>query len=402
MAHGRGWWLAAALVVAACGGPAVTPSPVATPSATWDPRRDVIDQAEAVWKAHQPGTYAYTATLAGDDGAVTAYRATGMDGRVELQPIAGQPPADAAGTMTVEDLYEAVRSRLDADGELAFTVDELYGYVSDASYTASAGDGSWTRAIEDFTTAATRASAARARDALAQVQQRWATLPSPAWEYTWSRIPAVATAGEAAVWRVRHEDGKTTASAANGTPGAATPEEATIGGTVAALAAVLAAGGWVDVATDAAAGLDLLAAVDPSPSVKGDAYWIRIDYTDLAAEQAAETLAAARDRWSGAGLKRYAYTWRFEGPGRAWTYRVSVNGDKATIKAGDGTPPVEGSFAAPRIDDMLDLVERVLAAGGTVSAAYDKKLGYPTRIVLPAATETTPEGEITITDFRAK
>jgi hypothetical protein len=333
---------------------------------------------------------------------VTAYRVTGMDGRVEVQPIAGEAAPDAAAAVTIEGLYEAVRTRLDAEGSLDFTVDQLYGYLSDATYAPTAGGGSWARAIEDFTTAATRTSAGRARDALAQAQQRWAAVRTPAWEYTWTRFAAADGAGGAATWRVRHEDGQTTVLAANGTAEASPPDPVTIAGTVSSLASVLAAGGWVDVSADAGTGLDMLIAVDPSPSVKGDAYWIRIDTTDLAAARAAEALASARDRWSGAGLMRYSYTWRFEGPGRTWTYRVAVNGDKSTIKAGAGTPPVEESFAAPRVPDMLDLVDRVIAGGGAVSAAYDKKLGYPTRIVLPAATETTPAGEITITGFKTK
>ncbi len=158
----------------------------------------------------------------------------------------------------------------------------------------------------------------------------------------------------------------------------------------------------MDVSTDAATGLDLLAAVDPSPSAKGDAYWIRIDHTDLAAEKAAEDLAAAQKRWATAAPKRHSYSWHYEGPGADWSYRVAMNGDKATIKPGKGAPPVADSFAAPRVPEMFALIERALAAGGSVTATYDRKLGYPTRIVLPTVTESTPEGVITITDFRAK
>jgi Family of unknown function (DUF6174) len=407
MTHRRGWWLLAAWLMAAslatgCGGPSVTPSPPATPVPTVDPRRAEIDQAEAAWEAHQPDSYAYTASLTrGGSDAVTAYRVTGMDGRVELQAVTDQAAADAEA-MTIEGLFEAVRSRLDADGSLEFSVDPLYGYLSKAAYTAPTREASWTRSIEDFTTAATRASAARARDALAQAQERWNALATPAWEYTWTRFAATDPAGGAPAWRVRHEEDATTISAAGGATDATPPDAVTIGGTVSTLAAVLAAGGWVDVAADSATGLDMLVAVDPSPSVTGDAYWIRIDTTDLSAQQASKSLAAARDRWSASGPRRYSYTWRFEGPGRDWTYRVSVNGAKVTIKAGEGTPTVQDSFAPPGIADSLDLVERVLAGGGMVTAAYDKRLGYPTRIVLPSATGTTPEGTITITGFRTR
>jgi hypothetical protein len=325
-----------------------------------------------------------------------------MDGHVELQAVSGETPAASGVDPTVEGAYEAARSVLEGDGTLDVEIEQLYGYLSDVAYTTASGGGSWTRAIDDFTTAATRASAARAREALDAIGRRWGSIGSPAWEYTWSRFSAADAAGPVAGWRVHHEDGKTTVTAADGTSGAPPPDAVTIGGTVASLAAVLAAGGWVDVATDAVTGLNMLVAVDPSPSVRGDAYWIRVETTDLAAQHAAKTLASARDRWAESRPKRYSYTWRFAGGDRAWTYRVTVDGAKVTVKPGEGAPPVAESFAAPDVDGTLDLVERVLAGGGTVSATYDKKLGYPVRIVLPAATGTTPAGEITIDGFKTR
>ena len=407
MARHRGWglaaaWLVAAWLVAACGGPVITPPPV-TPAPTRDPRGDVIDQAEAAWKAQQPDTYAYTSSLTrGGDGTVTTYRVTGMDGHVERQAISGGAPADSADPPTVEGAYDAARAALAGDGSLDLEVDQLYGYLGSVAYTAATPGGTWSRSIDDFTTAATRSSAARAREALDELQRRWAAVGSPAWEYTWSRFTAADAPGATAGWRVHHEDGSTTITAADGSSDATPPDAVTIGGTVASLAAVLAAGGWVDVAADAVTGLDALVAVDPSPSVRDDAFWIRIDTTDLAAQHAAKALASARDRWSGARPKRYSYTWRFAGADRAWTYRVSVNGDKVTIKPGEGAPPVAESFAAPDVTGTFDLVERVLAGGGGVSATYEKKLGYPTRVVLPSATGTTPAGEITIDGFKTR
>jgi hypothetical protein len=311
-----------------------------------------------------------------------------MDGRTEALVLeqGPVPPDDGGRALSIAGVFDTAHEALDGSGTAAYQVDQLYGYLPRVEYTADGADGS---------------AAGAARDALNAVLQRWSSIASPAWEYTWTRFGAADTEATQTTYRVRHGAGATTLAAPDGGPGAAVPDEATIDGTVEAAVAALASGGWVDVAI-APDGLDTLVAVDPSPSATGDAWWIRIDHTDRFAERARQDLDAARTRWTAAGLERYSYRWTWDGSDGTWSWGVRLSGDAARLKPSAGAPTVEGTFVAPRIEDLFDLVDRVLAGGGSVDVTYDRSLGYPARVEFPAASELAPRGVITITKLRER
>ena len=304
--------------------------------------------------------------------------------------------------MTVEGLYDVARNALAGPGQFEISFNQLYGYPERLHWSdAQAADADGTEAIDPFTTAGDRNATARARADLEAVLARWGSISAKTWEYTWTRSPAAGGTQAATVWTVHHEGGKTTATATNDSGSLdLTPSSVTIAGTVTAAESVLQSGGWVDVSTDMATGLNLLIAVDPSPSAKGDAYWIRIEYTDLSAQAAATALAAARDRWAAAAPAAYSYVWRYRGEGKDLTYRVTRKGDTATLKREPGTPIPEAlGYATPRIEDTFAMLDEVLAQGGEVSATYDKKLGYPTSVTMVPNGDAGAAGVITITNL---
>lgn len=398
-------WLALGLLLAsaaaACGSAPPSPTIAPTPVSSWDPRRDEIDQAQGIWETEHPGTYAYTSTTSVDGMGSASSRVAGMDGHTEVLVLAANGFVSSDGA-TVEALFDVARASLDGSGTLRVAIDQRYGYPSSLAYTTDAADGSFTRTVTEFTTPGDRSAGARAREALDQALTRWNDLATPAWEYTWTRIDAAA-AGTPTSWVVRHAGGETSARAAGTTIDRAPPDQVTINGTVGDAVGVMASGGWVDVSTDSATGLDMLLAIDPSPGIKGDGYWIRVDFTDRAAEQQRKALAAAKERWAAAAPKKYAYTWAYDGEKGAWSWTMAMNGETGKVtKKSASAPPVEGAFAPPRIPETFELIGQVLDAGGTVSVTYDKTLGYPRKIVFANATEWAPRGTVTITDFKTR
>jgi hypothetical protein len=395
---------AAALLLAACGSDPATPGP-ATPAPTVDPRLEEVAEGRGVWERQRPSTVAYTTVENRAGDPATVVHVTEMDGRAEVQAVSVGPNAPVIGAaQTIEGILDRAAVALEQSGDkVAITYDIQYGYVSRLDHPLpDVADAAASVEVRDLTTAADRTSASRARAGLDSLIQAWRAPRSPTWEYTWSRFTAADTASSATTYRVHHEDGVTTIAAEDGAAGsAAPPDAATIGGTVEAAVGVLAAGGWVDVAADEA-GLDVLIAIDPSPSAKGDAYWIRIDYTDLYAVQAREALAAARARWSAAAPERYTFRWRFEGPGASWGWNVNLSGDTAKLKPTADAPPVEGSFVAPRVDALFDLVEAIVDGGGRLKATYNAALGYPTAVVIDQGAGVAPNGTITISKLKAK
>ena len=395
---------AAVLVLAACGSDPATP-PATTPAPTADPRLEEVAEGRGVWERQRPSTVAYTTieTRAGD--AATVVHVTEMDGRAEVQAVSMDPGSGGIGaTQTIDGILERAAAALDQPGdEVSITYDTQYGYVSRLDQSLpDVADAASSVEVRDLSTAADRTSASRARSALESLLQAWKAPRSPTWEYTWSRFTAADTPSSATTYRVHHEDGVTTVAAEDGAAGnAAPPDAATIQGTVEAAVGVLAAGGWVDVAADET-GLDALISVDPSPSAKGDAYWIRIDYTDLYATQAHEALAAARGRWSASAPERYTFRWRYEGSGGSWGWNVNLNGDIARLKPTAGAPPVESSFVAPRIGAMFDLIEASIDGGGRVKVTYDPALGYPATVVIDDGGGAAPDGTITISKLKVK
>ncbi len=393
--------LALVVVAAACGGPEPTPTPAATGRAAPDPRHDEIDQAQAVWEARGPRTVAYTTTEADETGTTSVHVVT-IDGRSEALALETGSSAEDPAKLTVEALFDRAHAALDADGTFEYTVDKLTGSLRRMTFQPASGSGGWTTTVGDLVVPADRSSAGRARQALEQMLQAWREVDSPSWAYTWTRFDASDTVATATAYRVVHEDGTTTVSAADGSSGAAAPPDAaTIEGTVEAAAATLASGGWVDIASDPS-GLNLLLGIDPSPSATGDGYWIRIEYTDLLATRAAEKLASARTRWAAAGIEHYAYAWRYEGADEAWGWKVTIRRGSAKVKPTRGAPAVEEAFSGPRVDELFSLVERILAQGGTVVASYDKALGYPTRVEIRSGSDVAPPGVVTITKLKVR
>ncbi len=358
-----------------------------------------------MWERQRPSTVAYTTVEHRASGQETVVHVAEMDGRAEVQPVSMAPDAPEIGAaQTIGGILDRAAAALEQPGgEVSISYDVLYGYVSRLDQRLPDGaDAQASVEVRDLTTAADRTSASRARAALDSLLQAWNAPRSPTWEYTWSRFTAADTVSSATTYRVHHEDGATTVAAEGGAAGdAAPPDAATIGGTVEAAVGVLAAGGWVDVAADVE-GLDVLVSIDPSPSARGDAYWIRIDYTDLYAVQAREALAAARARWSAAAPERYAFRWRYEGPGGSWGWNVTLNGDDAEFKPTAGAPPVGSSFVAPRIDALFDLVGAIVDGGGKVKVVYDTALGYPKTVAVTQGGGAAPNGTITISKLKVK
>jgi len=394
----------AALSVAACS-PAPSPTPAATPgpSAAWDPRLDVIDQAEAVWDAHQPKTYAYTFDYTGNQaiGDTYRYRVTSLEGHAETQLINGRGlPAGGEHAVTVPGIYAGARLALAGDGTLTTDADYTYGYPKSVTYASQAADGSWSEAITEFLPAGDPAGPARTQAQLSTLLDRWQRQLPAEFEYTWSRFRAADGPAAATVWRVRLEGGKVVSSSESEADGSVPSSAATPEGSIAAAQRVISGGGWVDVAADTGSGRNLLISIDPSPATTGDAYWIRISFVDLVAQKAAKAHATAAARWAANAPTIYAYTWRYRGAGDDLTYKVSVDGDTATIRPVGGTPAVEAAFVAPRVEDTLTLIGDVLAQGGRVTATYDKKLGYPRSVTLVPHGDAGLKGTITIRDFR--
>jgi hypothetical protein len=394
--------IAVAVLATACGSPTATPVP-ATPAPTADLRHGELEQAAAIWAAKGPKTLAYTTTRSTGAGASTAVHLTEMDGRVEALVLeAGPvPPDDDGRSLSIAGVFETAHEALDGAGTADYDVDQLLGYLPRVRYETAAVDGSFTIEVRGLVTPADRTAAGAARDALNVILQRWSQAGSSAWEYTWTRFGAADTEATQTSVTVRHGGGETTLAGPDGEPAGPVPAEVTIDGTVEAAVAALASGGWVDAAIDPV-GLDTLIAVDPSPSATGDAWWIRIDHTDTVAERARQDLDVARTRWAAAGLDRYGYRWTWDGSDGTWSWGVRVRGGTERLKPSAGAPEVEATFVAPRVADLFDLIDRVLAAGGSADVTYDRELGYPTRVELADAGELAPAGVITISKLRRR
>lgn len=394
--------LAMALTAAACGSAPPSPTPEPTPASTWDPRRDEITQAQGVWEAEQPATYAYTLTLLVSGMGNAVNRVSHMDGHTEAQVVQAASSVDAAG-LTIEGMFASALAALEGNGKLTIAIDQQYGYPTSIEYTDPTANGSSVTTVAEFTTPGDRTAKARATDALAQLLDRWHSLATPAWEYSWTRIDAAST-GAPAGWVVRHEDGVTTALAAGSGNAVEPPGEVTIDGTVQDVVGVMGAGGWVDVSAEGTTGLDALIAVDPSPAVTGDAYWIRIEFTDRGAARQKELLDAARARWAAAKIRKSTYTWTYDGERGAWSVSIAANGDTLKfLKRSAGAPSGDTIDIRPGIAAAFTAIDEILGSGGTLSVTYDKALGYPKKIVVSnGGTAGWPKGTITITKFKAR
>jgi len=391
--------VALALFAAACGSAPPTPTPEPTPAPTWDPRRDEIDQAEGVWEAEQPATYAYTSTNAVNGMGAAASRVTGIDGHVEVQERVTSSFVRDAGT--IEAMFDNARAGLGGDGTASVAIDQQYGFLSSLEYMTDVINGSYSQTIAEFTTPGDRTANPRDTEALNDLLDRWSSIVTPAWAYTWTRVDAASPATPTG-WTVRHTDGRSTAVAAGSSDEVTPPGKVTIDGTVEEVVGILGSGGWVDVSSDDLTGLDVLIAVDPSPAVKGDGYWIRIDFTDRAAASQKERLDAARARWTAAKVGKSTYTWAYDGERGSWTWTIRATGDTLKfLKRSVGAPTGEAVFVRPSVRDTFDMIDEIIAGGGSVLVTYDKALGYPRKIVIGDGGSWAPKGTITISKLKS-
>jgi hypothetical protein len=323
-----------------------------------------------------------------------------MDGHVEVMPQA--TAAMVAGAPTIEELFVATRAALDGSDPVKVTVNQQYGYLSRVERTSTSADGSSTQTIADFTTPGDVTAIARGRAIMDTLLDRWANLQTPSWQYTWTRVDA-STPGTPTGWTVRTTDGATTATPAGGGEERAVPDDVTVNGTVAAAAKVIASGGWVDVSVDDRTGLNALFAVDPSPSTKGDGYWIRIEFTDRAAARQRELLDSAKARWAAAKVKRSSYVWTYDGDRGAWNASISATGDVLKfLRRSGGAPSGDAFEIRPSVKDAFAAIDAILAEGGSISVTYDKALGYPKKIVIANGGTVAAKGTITITKFKKR
>jgi hypothetical protein len=397
-----------ALLLAACTStPPPTPPPATPAPSVWDARKDAIDQHAGLWALHQPAAYAYTLDHEGatGDDPPYGYRVSGLEGAVQVQHLGGPVVPDSGTTaLTVDGLFQRARDAL-ATPAFQIAFDARTGMPTSLTF-ASPSDPSAAGArerLDDLHTPADQGEVARAQAALAQLLQRSRGLDDDRWAYTWSRIPAGQSTAQPVTWTVSRSKGKTTAKpVAAGNPGV-TADDVSIEGTVLAVQNVLVSGGWADVALEDDPGRGVLIAVDPSPAVKGDAYWIRIAWTDLARQASISDLDAAKARWATAQLTDYSYTWQYRGDGDPLTYKVSRKGENATITPVGATPaPETHAYAVPRIEDTFAMIQAVLDQGGSVTVTYDDQLGYPVRVEMHPNGDAGANGVITIRQLKRR
>jgi Family of unknown function (DUF6174) len=395
--------LGLALVAAACGSNQPPTPPPATPAPSVpDPRSDAIDQHAGTWGRRQPAAYAYTldheAGSAG--GQAWQYHVAGLEGATQVQHLSGAAlPDTALGDVTVAGLFQRARDAL-ADPGFQVAFDARTGYPTKLTFTGGGEGEAGVETVQDFRTPTTQGGVARAQAALGTILQRWHAVDAPRWAYTWSRIPAGSSGGQPITWNVAHAKGATTAKqvAAGSLP--LTADDVSIDGTVSAIQAVLVSGGWADVAMEDDPGLGVLIAVDPQPGAKGDAYWIRIAWTDLARQASISGVDAAKARWATAQLTDYSYTWDYRGAGGPLSYKVSRHTGTTTVTPAGATPVARPAWATPLVEDTFAMIDAVLAEGGTVDATYDGALGYPTRLEIHPAGGSGANGVVTIKGFK--
>jgi hypothetical protein len=386
------------LLAAACGStPPPTPPPATPAAAAWDPRRDAIDEHAAIWSKHQPAAYAYDLDHEGD-GQTWRYHVSGLEGSAQVQHVSGTTLPDAAlSGVTVDGLFDSARAAL-ASSAFKVAFDDTLGNPTKLTF-ATDGEASTAGGVEtvdDFHASTTRGAVARAQAALDTLLQRWRSVGDARWAYTWSRIPAHDPGAQPVTWTVSHAKGKTTAKPVAAGDLALTADDVGIQGTVLAVQNVLVSGGWADVATEDEPGMGVLIAVDPQPSARGDAYWIRVAWTDLAREASVSALDAAKARWATAQLTDYSYSWDYRGDGDPLSYKVTVKGGQSTVARVGSTPAAPPAWASPSIEGTFAIIDAVLAQGGSVTATYDDQLGYPSRVEMHPNGDAGATGVVTI------
>lgn len=372
---------------------ASAPTVVATPprdSATPLPALRDLDAALARWNASQPPSYAYIVESSITGMAAMTDRVIAIEGRSERTSIlassfGGWPDEQ----LTVAGIFEVIRQTLGRPGTIRATYDPVLGYpLTVVREDPTSSDGSWSMRIHDFRSSSGQAPAVGAAEErplslrLADARAAWARWAPSDYTYEWQRfiVSRGPTAGIG--WSVRQVDGVVT-TRGSVEAAATSADDAAIPATFDAIQTAIADGAWVEAAFDPVLGLPLVVGIDPTPAA-GDGLMIRIAFRDIVAETGRAELEAARERWAANRPVRYSYVWRETGNGRDWTYRVTMDGDVASIRGSRGAPTGEAATLAPRIDDLFMLLEEVLADGGRVDAAYDPQVGYPTRVTIDA------------------
>jgi hypothetical protein len=402
------------LVVAACSAPSTPSAELWTPadSTPAPPTPAVADPGQAAarerWAAARPETYAFTYEHLGPSGLAWNwwYRVVTLEGRTEAVHLDGyEAPPDSVSAMTVDALFDRAEASAGSEGTTESTevrYDPDLGYpLAIEHHDPMVADGDWTDSIQDYRPAPDAdpsVAASAIREELSAAREAWRRGEPAAYEYLWTSARGGVPLDAGEVVRVRHEADRTTATRAESHEAVDGAGEASVEATFDAIESAVADGAWVDAVFDRSLGLPLLVAIDPTPA-PGDARWTRIRFQDIEAEEAQGAFLEASERWAAVRPTRYSYTWRFRGDeGERWTYRVAMDGDVADIRRSRTAPLVEGTFVAPRIDDLFRLISQVRAAGGRVRVTFDPELGYPARVVLPT-TEWSSPGTITVNDM---
>lgn len=366
----------------------VVGAPPSRAAGTPSPALRELDAALARWNASQPLSYAYIVESSITGVATMTDRVIAIEGRSERTSIVassfGRWPDEQ---LTVAGIFEVIRGTLGRPGTIRATYDPVLGYpVTIVRDDRTTSDGSWSMRIHDFRSSSGPAPAVGAAEdrplsvRLADARAAWARWAPSDYSYEWQRFLVASGPTTGTGWSIRQVDGVTTTRPTGAAPGTSA-DDAAIPAAFAAIEAAIGADAWVEAAFDPVLGLPLVIGIDPTPAA-GDGSIIRIAFRDIVAETGRAELEAARQRWAMNRPVRYSYVWRETGNGRDWTYRVTMNGDVASIRGSRGAPTGEAATLAPRIDDLFMLLEEVLADGGRVDAAYDPQVGYPTRVTI--------------------
>ena len=323
-----------------------------------------------------------------------------MDGHTEVQSLdAYAQAANDVPFLSMDGLFAQLRRDAAGSGHLSIRFDPTLGYPAETSHDDSAAtDSDWTDTVTDFTRGMPTAD--EVRSIVTAARDAWQSRKPDSYAYLWRHFEPAGGPDSGTAWDIVHADGRTSTQADPTSDHVGPADASSIGSTLDAVIAAVDAGAWVDLTVAPVIGVPLLVAVDPSGSVSGDEYWIRITFQDSEKDIAQAALDAARTRWAAAGLQHFSYVWRYRGNYDPLTYWMTLNGEVASIRRAPGTPMTEASaLGVPRIDDTFELIGQMLSEGGRVHASYDPILGYPTRVEMDPAGAYGAPGTITIKDF---
>lgn len=394
----RSRWRAFVVLVAILAGGCGATSTPADGVSTMSPVSFDADLAAAIarWAAFGQASCGYTVESSVTGLSSTTDHVISIEGHAERVAVQTSSMSGwGSEQVTVPGMFELIKALRERSGTIQATYDAVLGYpVTIRREDPAASDGSWSMQVRDFRSSLDVPGTHGDLDArLAEARAAWDRWAPSDYAYDWQLVP-VDGATTGAGWSIRHVNGVTSTTPSFGDTTTTGREAALIPASFDSIEAAAARGAWVDAVFDPVLGLPILVGIDPTPA-PGDGTWLKIAFHDIVAETGRADLAAAHERWSTNRPVRYSYVWREDGGDRHWTYRVTMNGDVATIRTSGGAPRGEAAVLAPRIDDLFMLLEEVLANGGHVDATYDAELGYPTRVTIDAPGSLV-EGTITI------